>query len=179
MPVTQEPRGLAWINNLNMTTFGPLISQVCWLAGSFAFTWLACYLTTRLDFYEAVGTVDQNGARQMVLISRETVRQLGNTLALALLAAWTGKSVIGSVDAHNKRKVLSEEKKSLGSDLAAAIETAEHKSLTAKMTEGQPTEITAEAGTDKPTNGEDQPENVKPPVEPKWADGRDPDHGAL
>ncbi len=86
MAVTQEPRGLNWINNVNMTTFGPLISNVCWLVGSLAFTYVTCVLL--LD--EGLKSDAHHG--------------IGIQLATALLFAWTGKTAAGVIDANNKRK---------------------------------------------------------------------------
>jgi len=104
MGYTEEGPGLRWINNLNTATFGSVVSQVCWLVGSFAFTGCAVWLMTRVDFYDAVGAADENGLRQMVLISRETMRQLGFAVAGALIAGWTGKTWAGVADSNLKRK---------------------------------------------------------------------------
>lgn len=83
MPVTSEPRGLNWINNINTNAFGSLVSQVCWLAGSLALT-VADY--------------------QLLMASTELARQAGIFLAGILVTAWTGKTVAGVVDSNNKRK---------------------------------------------------------------------------
>jgi hypothetical protein len=104
MAVTEEPRGLNWINNINTNAFGSLNSQACWFVGSVAFTLLACYLMTRPDEWMPVGATDENGVRQMVMMTRETTRNLGNLLAQSLLLAWTGKTVAGVVDSQQKRK---------------------------------------------------------------------------
>ncbi len=146
MPVTEEPRGLNWINNVNMSTFGSLVSQACWFLGSTALTLVACYLLTREDFYTAVGAWDAKGYRQLILMSRETMRAAGQALAYALLAAWTGKTVAGVVDSDRKRRAhpafaevvkAKEEGKAAGAaaalvlkeqvlDAKAARETKEH-----------------------------------------------------
>ena len=104
MPVTLEPRGLNWINNVNTNAFGSLTTQLCWVLGSIAFTALACYLMSRGDYYAAVGALDENGTRQLVMITRETTRNLGSGLATALLVAWGAKTAAGVVDSNNKRQ---------------------------------------------------------------------------
>lgn len=94
MTVTLEPRGLAWINNINMATAGSLVTNLCWFLGSTALTIVACILLLRQDYHLPDGT----------LVVVEMQRQLGLTLAGFLLGAWTGKTVAGVADAHNKRK---------------------------------------------------------------------------
>jgi hypothetical protein len=101
---TDEPPGLRIINNLNTNAFGSVVSQTVWFLGSTVLTLTACYLLTRNDTWEAVGAFDEAGRRALVMHSRETMRQLGNALAIALLAAWTGKTVAGVVDSNSKRK---------------------------------------------------------------------------
>lgn len=93
MTFTQESAGLRWINNLNMATFGSLVSQLCWMVGSFVFTGVAAVLMLRWDYYNNAGT----------LVSVENNRQLGYLLATALLFAWTGKTVAGVFDNADKR----------------------------------------------------------------------------
>lgn len=117
MPVTQEPRGLKFLNNLNPNTFSAVAGEFRWTFGSVVFTVLACFLMTRFDRYEAVGAFVEGlkspqgqPLRQMVLVSHETVRQLGNALTLALLGAWTLKTGLGVTEAHLKRKVYATEK---------------------------------------------------------------------
>lgn len=117
MPVTEEPRGLKFLNNLNPNTLSAVAGEFRWTFGSVVFTVLACFLMTRFDRYEAVGAfVDglksQQGQplRQMVLVSHETMRQLGNSLTIALLGAWSLKTGLGVTDAHLKRKVYATEK---------------------------------------------------------------------
>ncbi len=91
--ITQEPRGLRFINNVNMATLGSITTNVCWFAGSSALTAVACILLLRQDYHLANGT----------LVIVEMQRQLGLTLAGFLLGAWTGKTVAGVVDSNNKR----------------------------------------------------------------------------
>lgn len=173
MAYTDEPFGLRILNNINPNALGIAVSQVVWLVGSFAFTWLACYLMTRLDHYEPVGAFDEHGLRQLVLMSRETTRNLGNVLALALLGAWTGKSVVGAVDAHNKRKVYASEKQSMADTVANLATTTEHPVASIKATQGKPMEALIETEA-RPL--------VEPPVELPdivWKDGRDAKAGIL
>ncbi len=81
--VTQEPRGLNFINNINTNSFSSLTSQVCWLVGSIMLT-IADYQLLRED--------------------TELERQAGIFLAGILVTAWTGKTVAGVFDSNNKRK---------------------------------------------------------------------------
>ncbi len=189
MSVTQEPRGLTWINNVNMATFGSLISQVCWLIGSVVFTGLACYLMTRVDFYDQVGAVVEGTTmRQMVLISRETMRQLGNTLALALLAAWTGKTVAGVFDSNNKRKThpayaevlkAEAEGKVSGAAAAAVISEKAADAKAARTTREHPALSAIEEVKKPSVVNIENAEKVEVPADPaetddqvQWADGR-------
>lgn len=94
MPVTEEPRGLVWLNNANMASFALLVSQVLWAIGSIAFTWTACVLMLRQD---------GPSLWQGIPSSHEAHRQLGFLLAGALLAAWTGKTLAGVVADQQKR----------------------------------------------------------------------------
>jgi hypothetical protein len=82
MPFTEEPRGLVWINNINPTSFGIIVSQGVWLFGSAALT-LA-------DYHLLMGPSEQH-------------RQAGLFLAGILVGAWTGKTIAGVVDAQQKR----------------------------------------------------------------------------
>ncbi len=91
--ITQEPRGLGFINNINTSSMGSIVTNVCWFAGSSALTAVACILLLRQDYHLANGT----------LVIVEMQRQLGLTLAGFLLGAWTGKTVAGVVDSNNKR----------------------------------------------------------------------------
>jgi hypothetical protein len=95
VPVTEEPRGLNWINNINPSAFGVIVSQLCWFIGSVCFTWVAQVLMLRQD-----GPALING----MPISHDSHRQLGFLLAGALLAAWTGKTAANVVDQQLKRK---------------------------------------------------------------------------
>lgn len=203
MAYTQEPKGLTWINNCNPNALSIIVSQICWLAGSLAFTALVWWLMTLLDYYSPVGVPDANGARQMVLISRETMRQGGAALAFALLGAWTGKSIVGAVDAQNKRKlhpdaapaleaqergkvagaaaavVLAEQAADMKSARAATL-TSEHPVPPAPPATAPATAVTVNTGDQSTVN-----ENV-PPAPPgnggepphEWASG-DPNAGVL
>lgn len=146
---TKEPAGLAFINNMNMATFGPLISQVCWLVGSLAFTWLACFLMTRPDYYTAVGAFDDHGLRQMVMVSRETTRALGNSLATLLLAAWTGKTIAGVVESNNKRKSAPEYATVL--EAKAKVEAAKVSGPAPTGNGGEPPVVTSERPAMRPS----------------------------
>lgn len=110
MAFTDEPPGLSFINNVNMAAFGPLVSQVCWLVGSLAFTAQACIL---------LGRGDANGM----------------TLAGLLLAAWTGKTAAGIIDSQQKRtadpryvEVLKAKAEAEGAKVAAAAAIKDMKS---------------------------------------------------
>lgn len=173
MPVTEEPRGLNWINNINTNAFGSLTTQTCWFIGSTALTFVACYLMTREDTYEAVGAVIEGTTlRQMVMHSRETMRQLGNGLALALLAAWGFKTGAGVVDSQNKRKanpayaeVVKAETEAKITSTAAALALKEAAKDTQALRDAGISNLTVERPAIKPPNGE----TVE---EPAWADGK-------
>lgn len=118
MAYTDEPRGLRFLNNINPTAFGIIVSQFLWAVGSLAFTWAACTLLLRLD-----GPSLTNG----IPTSHEAQRQLGFALAGALLGAWTGKTIAGVVDAQQKRtadpryvEVLKAKSEAEGAKVAAA-----------------------------------------------------------
>ncbi|HEV8178364.1 MAG TPA: hypothetical protein VGP44_11850 [Gemmatimonadales bacterium] len=122
MPYTPEPRGLAFINNLNTASFGSLVTNACWFLGSSALTTVACMLLLREDYHLANGT----------LVIVEMQRQLGLTLSGFLLGAWTGKTVAGVADAHSKRQadpryaeVLEAKERGKVSGAAAAVVIAE------------------------------------------------------
>lgn len=95
MPVTQEPRGLNWINNVNMGAFGPLTTQLCWVIGSVAFTYVASMLMLTLD-----GPSLTNG----IPTDHSAIRQLGYLLAGSLLGAWGFKTGAGIYDNKKKRE---------------------------------------------------------------------------
>ncbi len=208
MTVTLEPRGLNWINNINTNAFGSVVSQACWFIGSIGFTVLACYLMTRSDVWLPVGVLDEHGVRQMVLLSRETTRGLGNNLAGLLLAAWTGKTIAGVVDSNNKRKanpayaeVIEAKERGKASGAAAALVLSET-ALDAKSARGNglPTKehpaivVNAEdqasvkvepLSDERPTSptlpvpgGEERRKRSSVPVEQVWAEG-DPQAGIL
>lgn len=154
MTYTQEPKGLQFVNNLNMTTFGPLVSNLCWLIGSIAFTWVACVLL--LD----------DAGKQV-----EAHHSYGLQLATALLFAWTGKTAAGVIDANNKRKAhpdyapvaeARERAKMAGAVLSA--NTREHASPVAVLP--------VTPAIVQPTRPEPRPVPDQTGDEPTWADGR-------
>jgi hypothetical protein len=83
MTVTIEPRGLTWLNNVNTTSFESVVSQICWIVGSFAFTFATVWLL--------MGDTDNK-------------RNAGTLMAGIMVGAWTSKTVAGVVAANNKRK---------------------------------------------------------------------------
>lgn len=87
MTYTHEPKGLEWINNVNAETLGLLVTQVCWLFGSFVLT-IADY--------------------QMFMSGQEPPRQVGLILAGILVGGWVGKTSAGVFAANNKRKTAKE-----------------------------------------------------------------------
>lgn len=125
MAYTDEPRGLAFVNNLNTATFGSLVTNACWFLGSTALTVVACILLLRQDGPSLTGGIPT---------SHEAQRQLGFALAGILLGAWTGKTVAGVTDSHLKRKVYSTEK----------VAESEAKVAEAKATEAVALAATAE-----------------------------------
>lgn len=105
MPYTEEPRGLKILNNLNSTALATVVSQFLWAVGSLALTAIACRMLLTSD-----GIMTAQGAVPAYPISHDSIRSLGFALAGALLAAWTGKSVIGGVVEHGKRTTSTEYK---------------------------------------------------------------------
>ena len=95
MGYTSEPLGLRWLNNINPSALGVVVSQACWFIGSVWFTWTASTLMLRQD-----GPSLLNG----IPADHSSHRQLGFLLAGALLAAWTGKTAANVVDQQLKRK---------------------------------------------------------------------------
>lgn len=83
MKYTREPHGLQVVNNVNMATLTQLVTQVCWLFGSFSLTIVDCYL---------------------LVYQKESAL----ALAIALIGGWTAKTGAGVVDADNKRKASPE-----------------------------------------------------------------------
>jgi hypothetical protein len=81
--ITEEPHGLVWINNVNMSTFGSLVSNLCWFIGS--------VMLTFADY-------------RLLMAETELARQAGIFLAGILVTAWTGKTVAGVIETNNKRK---------------------------------------------------------------------------
>jgi len=113
MTVSLEPRGLNWINNLNTNSFGSLVSQLCWLVGSL--------VLTKANYH-------------LLMSDNELARQAGLFLTGILVASWTGKSVIGTVDRSIKRKthplykeVLEAQERGKVAGAAAASIIAENK----------------------------------------------------
>jgi hypothetical protein len=97
MTVTVEPRGLVWINNVSMASFGSLVTNACWFFGSVSLTVVACILLLTPDGPSLVtGT--------SIPTSHENHRALGFQLAGILLAAWGVKTGAGVVESQNKRK---------------------------------------------------------------------------
>ncbi|HEV8178160.1 MAG TPA: hypothetical protein VGP44_10790 [Gemmatimonadales bacterium] len=177
MSVTIEPRGLNFINNLNVSTFGSLVTNACWFAGSTALTVVACILLLRQDYHLANGT----------LVIVEMQRQLGLTLAGFLLGAWTGKTVAGVVDSQNKRTshpsyvpVIEAKERGQAAGAAAAVviaeKAAESKASIERMTNehevASPVNITAKdqsrVEVSAPAVAVPEPE---PEPEQEWASG--------
>ncbi len=171
--VTDEPRGLRWINNVNTNAFGSLVSQVCWLVGSFVLT-LADYRLLRED--------------------TDLERQAGIFLAGILVTAWTGKTVAGVVDSQNKRKAHPEYAKvveaearaktagaaqalALADVAAEKVRTREHPAPPPPPV--QPAVTVTQVNTEASEVGEAPPVQRSPkPEEPEWAQG-DPRAGIL
>lgn len=183
MPVTQEPRGLMWINNVAMTSFGSLVTNACWFIGSVSLTVVACILLLRLD-----GPSLTNG----IPTSHEAQRQLGFALAGILLGAWTGKTVAGVTDAHLKRTanpeyvpVIEAKERGKVAGAAASVAIAE-KAADLKMTRehpvpaaAAPVTITAQdQATVKVEAGAAVAAPDAPSPEHEWASG-DPREGVL
>lgn len=83
MTYTTEPKGLAFINNLNSNSASSVVQNLCWLIGSITLT--------RADYLLLTSPV-------------ELARQAGLFLAGILVGAWTMQKVAGVMDANNKRK---------------------------------------------------------------------------
>lgn len=79
MPYTDEPKGLAVLNNINMATLGSLVTNLCWLVGSLKFTWVVS---------EMLRVKDPAAISAMGL----------------MLGAWGYKTTAAVFDANNKRK---------------------------------------------------------------------------
>lgn len=177
MAVTEEPSGLNWINNVNMATFGPLVSQICWLVGSLTFTAIAAWLMTRTDYYSAVGAFDANGHRQNVMMPQQELRTLGNMLANILLAAWTGKTIAGVVESQNKRTadpkyaaVLEAKERGKAAGKAGTVVVADPETAKKLVTKEHKVVVVTPPAVEE----EEPPE--PPPV---WKDGRPADAGIL
>jgi hypothetical protein len=81
--MTDEQRGFVrFVNQLSMVSLGAFVSQVVWVVGSLTFTYLVWWLATHEKAYIE--------------------------LAIALLAAWTGKSVTNAVSNYGTRKTAKE-----------------------------------------------------------------------
>lgn len=128
-----------FINQMGMVSLGAFVSQVVWVIGSLTFTYLVWWLATHDKAYIE--------------------------LAIALLAAWTGKSITNAAANYGVRTTAREyvEAKAKGeaSGTPAVAVTAKDQ---AKV------EVTA------PTNGT---VTEPPPEEHVWATGDDPRAGIL
>jgi uncharacterized metal-binding protein len=76
-----------FVNQIQMTAFSALISQVVWLVGSLTLTWVDYRLFTGPE---------------------ENHRSYGLQLAIALLAAWTGKSITNAASGYGVRTTARE-----------------------------------------------------------------------
>ncbi len=158
MAYTQEPRGLAFINNINTNTFGSLVSQFCWLVGSLAFTVVACYLL-----------LDDTGRQA------DAHHSYGFQLATALLFAWTGKTLAGVADSYGKRTThpeyveAMERGKTTGAaaalvlaDAAVDVKAARDAKTTSEHPASPVMQVTAEQGSRVETNVQAQPNGTTP-----------------
>lgn len=104
----QDSGFIRFVNQIQMTAFAGLISQVVWLVGSFTLTWVDYRLFTGTD---------------------ENHLSYGLQLAIALLAAWTGKSITNAASNYGVRTTAREyvEAKAKGKESA----TREHQALSA------------------------------------------------
>jgi hypothetical protein len=81
--VNGDQRGFVkFVNQLSMVSFGGFVSQIVWMVGSLTFTYLVWWLAVHEKAYIE--------------------------LAIALLTAWTGKSVTNAVSNYGTRKTAKE-----------------------------------------------------------------------